>query len=364
MKALAWAMLALLAGCGRADEWEIAKPGRALRFPEDHFAHERFKTEWWYYTGHVEAASGERFGWQVTFFRHGLDEGEAGASGEGSPWAAGHLYAAHVAVCDESRGRFAFAEKIGRSALGRAGAASDRQLAWIDDWRAAGLGRVQHVAGGDDRYRVDFALQPEKPPVVHGRDGVSVKGDGPGRASFYYSMTRLSTEGVLVVDGKPLAVTGLAWMDHEWGSNQLNPDEVGWDWFSVQLDDGSDLMLYRLRKSDGSVDRNSSGSWVAADGAATPLSRDDAVVEATGTWKSPACGATYPSGWRVAVPSRGLELAIEPIRRDAELDTRKSTGIVYWEGPVRITGTRSGAAVRGQGYVELVGYAAPFREKI
>ncbi|MBI1851189.1 MAG: carotenoid 1,2-hydratase [Planctomycetes bacterium] len=349
-------------GCGRAEEWDVAKPGRTFHFPDDHFAHDRFKTEWWYYTGHLGAASGERFGYQVTFFRRGVDE--ADAAPDASAWAVRHLYAAHVAVCDEKRETFTFAEKVGRAALGRAGAAADRYLVWLDDWRAAGLGRVHHVTGGDERYRVDLALTPEKPPAVHGQGGVSQKGDGIGRASHYYSMTRLRTEGVLAVDGNPLAVTGLSWMDHEFGSNQLADDQVGWDWFSVQLDDGADLMVYRMRKQDGSVDRNSSGSFVAPDGAVIPLSLDDVSVEAKGTWKSPRSGATYPSGWRVAVAKRGLDLAIEPVLADQELDAKKSTGIVYWEGAVRITGTSAGKPVRGQGYVELVGYAAPFREKI
>ncbi len=364
------AALALLAatGCSQAEEFEIAKPGRAFRFPEDHFSHDRFKTEWWYYTGHLETASGERFGYQVTFFRRSVegevDSPRASVSAEQSAWAVRNLYAGHVAVCDEPRGRFAFAEKVGRAALGRAGAANDRFLVWIDDWRVAGLGSIHHVTGGDDRYRVDLALTPQKPPVVHGSDGVSRKGDGPSQASHYVSMTRLETEGILVVEGKPLAVTGLSWMDHEFGSNQLAEDHVGWDWFSVQLEDGTELMAYRMRRSDGSVDRNSSASFVDRNAALTPLACDDVTVEARGSWKSPRSGATYPSKWRIAVERVGLDLTLEPVLADQEIDARSSTGTIYWEGAVRVSGAASGKPVRGRGYVELVGYAAPFREKI
>jgi predicted secreted hydrolase len=334
--------------------YEVALPGRVLTFPRDHAAHRAFQTEWWYYTGHLRTADGEDYGYQLTFFQRRVDDGNL-LSGP-TQWSPQHLYMAHFAIADKSRKRLIFEEKINRPHLGMAGADEERLHVWNDDWRAEMLGPYQHLQAAMDEFAINVILTPEKAPVVHGIDGVSQKGGSKGNASHYYSFTRLKTDGVLRVRGVAKEVTGLSWMDHEFGSSQLEATQVGWDWFSVQLDNRTELMLYLLRHEDGRVDPHSSGTLVHPDGQAEHLAKEMIEVIALGQWTSPRSGATYPQGWELRIPQSGLNLRLTPAFPDQELDTKSSTRVVYWEGNVRVEGSQAGQRVGGAGYVELVGY--------
>jgi predicted secreted hydrolase len=334
--------------------YEVALPGRVLRFPRDHAAHPAFQTEWWYYTGHLRTADGEEYGYQLTFFQRRVDEG-SWLSGP-SQWSPQYLYMAHFAMSDTQRKRLIFAEKINRPSLGIAGANAERLHVWNDEWRAELLGPYHHLQAAMDEFAINLILLPEKAPVVHGLDGVSQKGEAKGNASHYYSFTRLKTNGMLQVRGVAKEVTGMSWMDHEFGSSQLEPTQVGWDWFSVQLDDRTELMIYVLRHEDGRIDPHSSGTLVHPGGQADHLRREMIEVVALDKWTSPRSGATYPQGWELRIPKAGLHLRLTPVFPDQELDTKSSTRVVYWEGNVLVQGSHNGQAVSGEGYVELVGY--------
>ncbi|HWP34353.1 MAG TPA: lipocalin-like domain-containing protein, partial [Thermodesulfobacteriota bacterium] len=340
-----------------------ALPGYRYAFPRDHGAHEAYRTEWWYYTGHLEASGGRRFGFQVTFFRLGLRDQVNPANP--SRWRPDNLYFAHVALSDLTGRRFRFWHRTSRAGPGLAGAAEGRYEVFVGDWRAwlAADGRTHRLAvavpaprvGVPPELALDLSLVPAKPPVIHGRDGVSQKAEGPGRASHYYSLTRLRVSGTLAASGPPRPVTGQAWMDHEFGSNQLTEAQVGWDWLSLQLDDGSELMLYRLRLRDGGTEPASSGTLVRPDGSWEHLPLTAFRLTPLGTWTSPASGARYPVRWRVEVPAHGIDLLVEPLLEDQELRTEGLVGVTYWEGAVAARGRPAG----GRGYLELTGYAEP-----
>ncbi|HEV3089084.1 MAG TPA: lipocalin-like domain-containing protein [Candidatus Elarobacter sp.] len=323
-------------------------------FPRDHAAHFGFQSEWWYYTGHLRARDGRRFGYELTFFRFGLRPGDPRPGVQQSKWRGNQVFPVHLAVTDENGQRFVYDERFAREALGM-GRASDRALdVAVDTWTLSGGSPFRMRANASD-FGVDLVQIAEKAPAVHGHDGVSVKAACATCASHYYSMTRLRTSGTLKYGGQDLRVDGTSWMDHEFGSDELQKDQAGWDWFSVQLDDRREIMLYRLRKKDGTLTPESSGSLVDPRGGVRYLGRDDVVVEATGSWKSPHTGGTYPSGWRLRVPSARLDLAIVPTVRDQEL-ANTAGGVSYWEGSVDVKDAGSGNAV-GMGYVELTGYA-------
>jgi predicted secreted hydrolase len=335
--------------------YRLAVPPWRFEFPRDHAAHPEFRTEWWYYTGHLDAG-GATYGFELTFFRVGIDPALART---GSEWSLHTLYFAHFALSDLGGRRFLFEEKIARPALGIAGADSTRLRTWIDDWSVTlAEDGVTHrlVAAGED-FAIDLALAPGKPPVIHGENGVSQKAEGVGRASHYYSLTRLAGTGTLTLNDRALPVKSVAWMDHEFGSNQLAAGQRGWDWFSLQLDDGRDLMLYRMRRDDGTADPWSSGTLIDRDGRARHLKLDAFRIAETATWKSPKSGGTYPAAWRIEVPGEELVLRVEPVMADQELVTGGAAGVIYWEGSVRASGTARGAPIAGRGYVELTGYA-------
>ena len=334
--------------------YQMALPGRTLSFPADHYSHPDFKTEWWYYTGHLDTQSGKRYGYQVTFFRFGLRDRQTDS--KQAPLFH-ELYMAHFALSDIGAKKFTFRERIKRGYSDIAGAATDRFRVWNEDWKVEG-DEKNHVIHVNDRgTQLRLGLRSLKAPVLHGQNGLSQKGEGEGRASYYYSLTRMQTEGELTVNGKNEKVRGLTWMDHEFGSNQLREDQIGWDWFSIQLDNQSELMLYLMRRKDGSVDPYSSGTLVRADGASKNLALKDYRIEVLQRWKSPASGATYPMKWKVTIPSEATELEITPVFPEQELITNRSTRVIYWEGAVQIRGTARGKPVGGNGYVEMTGYA-------
>jgi predicted secreted hydrolase len=345
--------------------FQPATAGYRYEFPKDHGSHPAYRTEWWYYTGHLRATNGRRFGFELTFFRRAIPPDEVKT--QPSQWSVSHLYLAHFAVTDISGRRFHFSDKLSRAALGKAGADESRLRVWVDDWRAEAqadpAGRHTLFAR-DGVFTLALTLEPTKPLVVHGPDGISRKGTGKGQATHYYSFTRLATTGRLTIDHEQFAVTGASWMDHEFGSADLGPDLVGWDWFSVQLADNSELMLYRLRRSDGSSDLASSGTVVSSDGQSRHLSITDIRIESSGTWVSPESRAVYPNKWRLTIPSLALTLDVVPLLADQELRTARSTQVTYWEGAVAVSGTKQGRPVTGQGYVELTGYAERLAQKL
>jgi|SRR5262245_7967021 len=344
-------------------EFQVAREGYRYAFPRDHGAHEEFRTEWWYYTGQLTAKNGRHFGYELTFFRRGMLRAQTKTLP--SQWAVTHLYLAHFAVSDLSKGRFYYAEKMSRAGLGKAGAVRDRLHVWIDQWRAESppvAPDTQMLHAADGNLAIDFTVSPEKPLVVHGTDGISRKGSVA--ASHYYSFTKLATVGKLTVDSESFDVSGTSWMDHEFGSADLGKDLVGWDWFSLQLDDRRELMLYRLRRKDGSADPASSGTLVDRDGRGHHLSLGDFIMEPLSYWTSQSSHARYPQRWRLTIPSQQLSLELVPLMAEQELITTRSTQVTYWEGAIEARGTAEGQPIKGQGYMELTGYAERIPNKL
>jgi predicted secreted hydrolase len=337
------------------DGYRLVTAPRRFEFPRDHASHPEYRLEWWYYTGRLEGA-GRHFGYQLTFFRVGLDRARAASR---SAWAPHTILFAHLALTDQDRRRYRFAEAIERPALGMAGADSLRYRVWVDHWSAelANDGPAHRLRAGVADFAFDLNLTPLGPPVLQGDAGMSRKSEAWGNASLYYSLPRMATRGGLCVARDSFAVSGVTWMDHEFGTTRLDSTQVGWDWFGLRLDGGETLMLYALRRTDGSIDPVSSGTWTMRDGRTMSLGRDQFETRALGRWKSPHSGAVYPHGWRVRIASLDLDLIVAPTVDDQELSTQVSGGVVYWEGSVRITGTHGRRAVTGDGYVELTGYA-------
>jgi len=343
------------------DPWKYATAGYRFEFPRDHASHPDYKIEWWYYTGNVSTTDGRRFGYQVTFFRVGVDYAPANPS----KWAIRDLYMTHLAVSDARGNRYRFAEKLTRGGPGLAGAAADRYYTWNDDWvamlvgnREPGTGsRAQHVLKATSaNAAVDLILDEGKPPAINGINGISQKGAQPGNASHYYSLTRMPTRGTLMIEGERFEVSGISWMDHEFGTSFLEPEQRGWDWLSIQMSDGRELMLYQLRRADGSRDPRSSGTIVDRSGRTTHLTNEQfTLTEGRGQFRSKN-GAVYPTEWTVTVPSQKVELKVTTPVDDQELSLLPSTGIAYWEGMIDVAGTSAGAAVTGSGYLEMTGY--------
>jgi len=353
---------AVLAACAvptTAADWQQITGPPDLELPRDHGAHPDLRTEWWYLTANLTDEAGDRYGVQVTFFRQGLDPSPP-QPGD-SPLRVHHAVAAHVAITDVEGARFLHAERVRRADGAFAGFATDDLRVWLGDWTLDRSADDVMTACAADRaagIAVELRYRPTEPLVRQGVDGYSQKGPDPGNASAYLSWTRLAVDGALRIGDREVEVSGAGWFDHEWGTSQLGEGVAGWDWFSLRLDDGSELMVYRLRRSDGTPDPFSSGTFVAADRTTRKLGLTDVSLEPTGSWTSPATGATYPSGWRIRVPSDGLDLVVEPLLDAAELDGSTSTGAIYWEGPVAVTGSHA-----GEGYAELTGYATSLEDR-
>ena len=335
-----------------AVSWTDAAPGYEWSFPRDHWGHDGYKTEWWYFTGHL----GERFAYQFTIFKIGLS-----ASESASQWSTRTMLMGHAAITDLTTGEHRFAEILQRTTpfLAGFGVAPDPRIAWSraapgtdGEWTLTLDGDAFAFAMTDTRQKfgMQLATSLAKPLIFEGAQGVSVKGSGEHAASLYYSQTRLKTRGTVTFDGKTYDVTGESWMDKEFGSSLLGKAQVGWDWFSLQLDDQRELMLYLLRKPDGTTDF-ASGTLVAADGSVRYLGRDEFGVSSDGAWKSPASGAAYPAHWRVTVPSAGITIDVTPLAPSQENVSTLVPKMYYWEGAVRVSGS-----VAGRGFVELTGY--------
>ncbi|HEX2123614.1 MAG TPA: carotenoid 1,2-hydratase, partial [Thermoanaerobaculia bacterium] len=275
-----------------------------------------------------------------------------------SRWDVQHLMPAHFAITDVDGKAFRYYEKLNRASPFTSNAAIGYLDVFNEGWRVTtnrdGSWRLVAAEGNDS---LDLTLRARKPPAVHGENGVSVKAQGEGYASHYYSMTRLEVEGT--VNGA--RCTGQAWMDHEFGSAVLREHQQGWDWFSIQLDNDTELMLYVIRRTDGTPDVTSSGSLVTSDNRVIHIRREQMRITPLAKWKSPKSGATYPMGWKIELPSFGVALTLRPLLEAQELLTRGSTRVTYWEGAVDVTGSFGGVGVRGEGYVEMTGYDRPFR---
>jgi predicted secreted hydrolase len=339
-------------------EFDRALGPRTFDFPQDHGPHPAFRTEWWYFTGNVADSAGRRFGFELTFFRNALTSRRSVRT---SAWASNQAYMAHFALTDVAAHRFHAFQRLERAAVGLAGASCDTFRVWVDDWSATAVEPAGAPGSlGTPRMRlrarqsgvaIDLILTPEMAPVLNGAGGLSRKGPRPGNASYYYSVPRLATRGTVRTPTGSFSVSGLSWLDREWSTSALDADDVGWDWFGLQLSDTTELMLFRLRRRDGRPSPFDAGTVMSARAATRTLAAGAASIAATASWTSPA-GARYPAGWMVRIPTERLVLSVQPLLPDQELDLTYR----YWEGAVRVTGTRSGRPVQGFGYVELTGY--------
>jgi predicted secreted hydrolase len=351
-RALAFFVVLTLAA--QAAGFRTALPGYRYQFPSDHFAHPEFRTEWWYWTGNLFDPAGRRFGFELTFFRRAVTPEPVTPAG---PWDITDLYLAHLTLSDVEGRRFLHNERLNRAGPGLAGADFSSGRIWNGNWS----GELDRLHAVTDRFRLDLRLTSRKPPVIHGINGVSPKAAGEGRASHYISFTRLEASGALTLEGRDFKVSGTAWMDHEFFTHQLEPDQVGWDWLSIQLDDGTELMLFRLRRRDGSADPFSAGTYVDSRGAARHLTaRDFRIDPVPGSeWRSPITGARYPLRWRIAVPKLDLRLEASTPLESQELTTQDGVSPSYWEGAMDYAGTRGERPARGIGYLEMTGYDRP-----
>jgi predicted secreted hydrolase len=332
-----------------------------FEFPEDHASHQGYRTEWWYYTGNLQSETGNRYGFQLTFFRRRIIplESEKTWPTPASAWRTGQIYLAHAAISDLDGKHHFYDQRMGRGVLGIAGEFRDRDIVrvFLNKWSAQITPKTHHLKMISDRFSFDLNLMPVKPPVFHGKKGYSRKGSTPERASCYYSLTRLETTGQVTLSGKTFSVNGLSWMDHEFSTAPLEPGLVGWDWFSLQLSDNTEIMIYLLRQKDGKRSPSSSGTHISSNGNTRHLSMHDIEVTATDTWNSPNSRAVYPARWRLKIPLLSLDLNIVPNMADQEMRTNESTGVTYWEGSVSALGFKNSRRISGQGYMELTGYA-------
>jgi predicted secreted hydrolase len=347
------------------DAFDRALEPRAFAFPADHGSHPAYRTEWWYFTGVLETESGERIGYQATWFRSALVPRRPDRA---SRLGIRDLYFFHGALTRPRESLHVHEHSVSRAGAGWAGAVSGRLKVHVLDHvvedRPDGTWHLRMKVKG---RRFDLRLRATRPPLLHGASpGLSVKGPEPGQASYYVSLTRLETTGTVQLEpgGPAERVTGRTWFDHEFGSALLAEDHEGWDWFSVALDDGTDLMVYAIRKRDGSLEPNSSGTLRTADGRRRHLPRAAFTIETLDRWTSPHSRASYPARWRLTLPGESVDLTVTPAVADQELRTPGTTGVTYWEGLCTFEGTVAGRPVRGSGYVELVGYSGPFRAGI
>jgi predicted secreted hydrolase len=343
----------------------------SLEFPRDLGPHNDYQTEWWYYTGNLSSDTGRLFGFQLTFFRRAIAppgdmgdtclDNQAGdpvgqadtACPDESAWRTNQLYLAHFTISDIENDAFHPFERFSRGAAGLAGAQSVPYRVWLEDWQAGevddGQVRLQARSGN---ISLDLLLTETLPPILHGEGGLSVKGPEIGNASYYYSLVQQEAQGVVGVEDGQFAVTGLAWKDHEYSTSALSAGAVGWDWFSIQLDNGAALMFFQIRNEDGQIETASSGTFVYPDGSSRSLDSEAWQLEVLDTWTSPTTGITYPAGWQIEIPDLNLILTGQPLMADQELNV----STVYWEGATGFTGQLASQPITGAGYVELTGY--------
>jgi predicted secreted hydrolase len=353
-----WAVLHLRADADLSptEPWQRAIGPWAWQFPRDHGAHPNFKTEWWYFTGNLKDAKQRPFGYQLTIFRQGVQFKPAQTN---SKWAVRDFYFGHFTISDIDDDKFHVAERVSRGVLGEARAAPDRMDVVLGPWSIQQdmAKEHYHLLASEPGMALDLDEHPLKPLVLEGLNGLSQKADGAGEASYYYSYPRLATQGRLKIGETTYDVSGLSWFDHEFSTSSLGKDQVGWDWFCIQLDDQEEIMLYAMRDKSGAMDPNSEGTWVKADGTTDRLVPGSFTIEKKGTWPSPRSGAVYPAGWHIVVPGHRADLTVSPAMTDQELQLTKMGTLDYWEGACSIDGHIANQPVKGAGYTELTGYA-------
>jgi len=331
-----------------------ALPGYHYQFPADHFNHPAFQTEWWYYTGNLHDSSGHRYGFELTFFRQALQLPQSAAESTGPVWRPDQIYLAHLALTDIDAHTFYHTERLNRAGPGIAGVDIGSRKYWNGNWQVYWKNPAtseQQLQATCDRFTLTIDLAPLKPAVVHGKDGVSQKGPALGEASHYISFTRLNAKGQL----SGVSVSGVAWMDHEFFTQQPNPTLAGWDWFAIQLDNNEELMLYRLRNKSGEISSYSSGTYIDAKGEAHHLAAEDINFTPGRLWHK------YPVDWQITVPKLGLQLTEQTALDAQELSTSNSPSPPYWEGAVTYTGSIHQQPTKGVGYLEMTGYGHPIR---
>jgi predicted secreted hydrolase len=344
--------LLLMIATARA-EWRLALPGWQYEFPRDHGNHADFKTEWWYFTGNLEAKDGREFGYQLTFFRQGVIGADEAVAD--SHFATRDIEFAHFALSDISGRKFSFFQELSRGAFGEAGFEQGARLAWIKDWSVERVGENGfRLHAKDGTVALDLNLTSERGPIINGANGVSQKGDGEGQASHYYSLPRLVSEGTVRVGKEEFPVKGLSWFDHEWATNQLGKDQAGWDWLSLHFSGGGDMMLFQLRKKAGGRDSHSSGTFIDAKGNSSEIAANDFTMEPLRYWTSPVTKGRYPVEWKITIPSRQLAITVRAAQDNQELSLKP---MGYWEGAVRVEGTLNGQPTQAKGYLEMTGYA-------
>lgn len=349
--------LTMLSGDSLDGFAKALQPGQ-VELPRDLGAHDDYQIEWWYYTGNLQTANGREFGYQLTFFRQALTPPTAVVAND-SAWRSNQLYMAHFTVSDIANEQFYEYERFSRGAAGLAGAESTPYRVWLEDWSAVemdgplehGLAPVQLTAVAPETS-LHLTLSQTMPPILQGDGGLSAKSDEPGNASYYYSLVQQASHGRLRIGQETFEVTGISWKDHEYSSSLLMRGAEGWDWFSIQLDDGTAVMLAQIRSQDGRESLYRFGSYIQADGQTRPLTADDIQIEVTAHWQSPSTGIEYPAGWRLSVASQGLTLTAVPLMPNQEL----TGSTIYWEGAVAYSGSKGQVPVDGRGYIELTGY--------
>ena len=330
------AALAAAPSTRAAVRYPVVTPGYRIEFPRDHGAHPEFRQEWWYVTGWLSRLRGDPLGFQVTFFRARPDlETE-----NPSAFAPRQVILAHAALADPRHGALKHDERAARAALGLAGAEQGITRAWVDDWRLELRGDTYRTRIVAREFSLDLAFEARQPPLLQGEQGFSRKGEGPEEASYYYSRPHLGVRGTIENGGNREAVSGTAWLDHEWSSQYMSEQASGWDWVGLNLASGDSLMAFRMRGRQG-------GTLYAPAGVA---------FEPLRTWRSPRTSVEYPVSMRVS--SGGKTYVLEPLMDDQELDARTSTGTIYWEGAVRALEQGREA---GRGYLELTGYWKPMK---
>lgn len=318
-----------------------ALPGYKYEFPRDHFSHPDFQTEWWYYTGNLTSDKGRPFGYELTFFRAALQPSVQPKS----IWTTRDAYMAHLALTDIEGKQFHHAERLNRPGPGLAGVDASKQLIWNGNWQCRLTPQAHYLRAIDADFQFDLTLATSKPPVIHGANGISQKGPQAGQASHYISFSRLATRGLLVLNNQSFQVQGTTWMDHEYFSSELDSNLAGWDWFSIQLEDQTELMLYRLRQKDGQSSPHSAGTHIDEHGDATHLTAQDIELKPGRRWKN------YPIEWEIKIPKLGLALQARPRLDNQELTSKSKLTPSYWEGAMTFEGTH-----RGVGYLEMTGY--------
>ena len=351
------ALLVLLPGW--AQEWQIASPGYRYEFPRDHFNHPAFQTEWWYYTGNLHTPEGRRFGFELTFFRTGIHLPERLAQQSNAVWRPDQIYLAHLALSDLDGRHFYHTERLNRAGPGLAGVSLKDKRYWNGNWQVtwkALNSEEQSLQAVTQQFTLQVDLQPAKPPVIQGQNGISQKGPERSQASHYVSFTRIEAKGTLQRGASTLQLSGSAWMDHEFFSESRNSNLAGWDWFAIQLDNNEELMLYRLRQKGGEPDPYSSGTYVDARGNAHFLGSTDFSLRPGAYWQSPHSKARYPLEWQIDVPSLDLHLRQNTALPDQELYSRSAITPSYWEGAVTYSGQLRAKPANGVGYLEMTGY--------